>query len=254
MKNKLKNRLKSKAVNLLPYVLTFVLSVTLGILLPRGNCHAEELPAKERPIEVIIAPIVFDETTVTEWKAAQSMLFGASNSDIYIRTYGFGGSSTMINEFIQAMKDSKLVGNKIIMDVIGPSGSGHALILCYADQLIIRDGASVLFHQAYYMSEAAFGFLAFRHIGEDYFSSPMINTMYNDCVKKGLLTKEDVDHIKSGGDIVLYREDGVLKKATTSDSLSFLGFTIPNLLIKISDILALLLILAGIVFVIKRVK
>lgn len=161
---------------------------------------------------------------------------------------GYGGNVLDANRFIKEVVSAQQNGKKIIMDIVGPAYSAHAIITCYADTLIVEPGASLMFHSMSYDKSYLFGLIEYNSSELDPSSQVLQDNLLSHCVSVGLLTTQDVKYLQTDGDIVISYKDDKMVKVYSKD---------PDRLTKlfkdIGSIIATTLGFLAIVFLVKRV-
>lgn len=267
----LKTKILSTKFNEVVFFWTSLITLGIVAILGISSSHAADLP-KNNPLNVapliynpmdvdqversnkvtIDLPSAFEEGQQQEWVEISQTLRTAVNTEFTLRVTGMGGEALMLNNFIRALQDSQAKGNIVNMDIIGPAASAHAFITCFANKVTLRDGASLLFHQAYGMSSLFFGLVQVRELASEPMIMAISNLMLNTCVKNGRLTLKDVQVIKSGDDVTIVKEGAKYVKLYSSDGASIINYTIPSLVEKLSNILAVLMVLGSLCYVIRK--
>ena len=164
------------------------------------------------------------------------------------RITGYGGSVMDANRFISSIEDAQKQGKTVDMDVVGPAYSAHAIITCYADNVNLREGASLMFHSVSYVNSVFFGLIQYGESNIDTATSAVQDRIFNQCVKKGILSKEDVAFIKNDGDVTLSKIDGKIVTTYSADPDR------KSILVKeLTSILVALGLLVSIIVFIKKV-
>ncbi len=242
--------------------------ITLGLIWLCWPGYSESLPVSptspttvptptvtnsQRTRVVETLPKVFNQDTQKEWYRIINLLRSSRNTDFYFYTEGFGGDMILLNDFIRALDDTHLNNNTTFADIIGPSGSAHAMLVCACDKSYLRPGATLLFHQAYYIDSWFANVVKIRIMTNSPFISPAVDHIFTKCIDKGILTGQDLEILKDGEDIVFTRlESHGLKKEVIEDSLSLGNYTLEGIFRHIEDRAYWLFLLFVIVCVIKK--
>lgn len=134
---------------------------------------------------------------------------------IIINWAGQGGEVSLGIRLISAIQYAQAEGKQIIIHLTGPAYSMHADIVCYADAISIPSGTFLYFHAARYLDKD-------HHVNyvsplnvESYLTEV---SLFDQCVDKGLLSKDDEQTIlKQHMAVIVYNDHGKLKKAIVKD-------------------------------------
>lgn len=218
-----------------------------------GSVMAAQQPEKDamkllEPQAVTIdTPDDFMSNSESFWIMFNQFLRGTDIKTVELIVTGFGGNVSLLNRTVQAIQDYQKAGGKIIMRVIGPTISAHAILLCYADTIIIDDGGSYSFHQMRSYFELFGGLLVVPGavITE---ANPLQHAMLNKCVKSKLITKEDLLLVLSGNRVAYMNYgNGNMQKAVIDEQsaviMSVLSFS-ANALLSLGVLMLVLSLVA----------
>ncbi len=158
-------------------------------------------------------PMTFNVLNDPEWKSVFEKASNSPNKEIRVHIRGIGGVVISGFDFIRKMQDLQSKGYKITFIAEGEVVSMHAFVSCFADRVEIKEGSYLHFHAPFTREvgkEKDFS----SNIGEDH----QIRYILNQCVRKGLLTQDDIFSILFLHKAVfLYNVDGKIAKATGED-------------------------------------
>lgn len=236
-------------------ILMIVLGLTLLTFSGKSSAEEDSIPFVVTQIKapdpdplVIAVPEVFMPQTYDQWTEINRQIVNTTAKHIQIQVQGYGGDIDMGNRFIRALQQAQADGKKVEMIVSGSSYSLHAFITCYADSVALLPGASVLFHQAYSVDSFIFGMINFRNTDLDPPSAVLLQSMFNQCEAKGILTQKEVTEIKAGRDVTVSNVGGTIVRTVSQDEMSI--YQTASDIAKVVLYLSILLIIIG---VIKRI-
>jgi ATP-dependent protease ClpP protease subunit len=117
------------------------------ILNPAAQEEVAEPPKVESNAISIDVPQTFLGIDNLTWEQIAKIMRETTAETIILRITGYGGEVMTGNVVIRAIEDAQKHGKQVIMDIIGPSYSMHAYITCFANKVVMRDGAALMFHQ-----------------------------------------------------------------------------------------------------------
>lgn len=172
----------------------------------------------------VTVPLIFAFENENDWKSIEAGIASADNTvTIVLQTQGVGGVVYLMNEFVNEIKNAQDRGVVINMDVMGPAASAHAFMTCYANNVHIREGASLLFHEPYAEGSALNGLVTWRDTMSDPANTTLEDSFYTQCIKAGRLTKQDVIDIKAGSDVIIANQGGKLMHIVSHDAMDYLN-------------------------------
>ncbi len=196
----------------------------LCLLIPTAKAEGALKPinivtVKPTPPEMVTltVPMTFEGDDIAIWEGFSDGLGKTAIPVITFKVQGYGGIVLVANEFAQAVSDAVKAGKIINMDIIGPSYSAHAFITCYASKVSIREGAGLMFHSVAVFRETLFGLIQYADSATDPTTAAAQDTMFNQCISKGILTPIDVKYIKADGDVFITNVGGKILKTYMAD-------------------------------------
>jgi hypothetical protein len=120
-----------------------------------------------------------------------------------LRISGGGGKIHLLNSMLRSIKIAQTNGSKIIAEIIGEAYSAHAFLAIFADEIIFTPGSSLIFHHAAIIHSYLFGLISYRDMRLDSSDTQIQTNLFNQCVSTQLLTNNDIEFMKTGGDIVV---------------------------------------------------
>lgn len=156
---------------------------------------------------VVDTPASFFQDDYAVWMGALEKLQESNIQEITLRISGLGGVlyyESQVARKIQQLQNDDI---KINMVVDGRAISGNAYIVCFASSYTVMPNSVLYFHPGATMTKKVFG----QFIGRD--SSKTrgdgigdeidMQFNYNQCIKSGVLTKQDVDSLKDGKNVMI---------------------------------------------------
>lgn len=149
------------------------------------------LTTLDKPTQIVV-PV--DMNDYNQWSAIVDTIYAEKYDTLVLKWQGGGGYVYIANVIADAIKQAQADGKTIVIDVIGPSKSSHALAICGAKIVTIEPGGSLLFHSPFAGSLKNGKII--RSPGK-LSTASLIETKakFDTCVQAGYLTKEDVDLI-----------------------------------------------------------
>lgn len=151
---------------------------------------------------IVDSPPLFTSNFLDQWHELESTIRDGDKKQYTIRWEGYGGMVFFGGEFQQAIVDAQKQGKVINIDVIGPAISMHALSVCYADNVNIRPGASLVFHSIFGEDDSLWGMIKSLITGKTQkvynflpFELRQNSYMWAECINKGYVNRQDLDHI-----------------------------------------------------------
>jgi hypothetical protein len=172
------------------------LVILLILLIPSLALAEIQLPKPDpKPqIEVISAPVVFDESSAEAWSKISEELLTTTADTVIIELQGYGGQIIEGNAFIRSMVLAEQRGLKVIIDVIGPTYSMHANLVCFATAFKLEPGATLNFHAVAYES-TSWGFTK-KEYALDKASLDLEQYFFDQCKSVGLLNDKLINDIE----------------------------------------------------------
>lgn len=175
-------------------LLKILLVVVCLSLSPLGYSNNHPLTLKNDTL-VIKVPTTFDESNLSIWRSIADQMNAAKQHTIILLWQGYGGETIMGMQFISEMINARQSGHFIIIDVTGFTASAHANPVCFADKVIIENGAELYFHRAY--TEAPDG----TRLGTRFVPNYIIKLeleVFHICVLEGFMSDGNVKSIMLG--------------------------------------------------------
>ena len=129
----------------------------------------------------------------TIWADIGDRILNSNYKVYYINWKGLGGWTKESLDFAKMIEKAKSQGKIIIFNLIGYSASSHAFVTCYSSKIIFNN-QTLMFHGPGDMD------------GKRYKFDPSGNVtiLFNQCVKRGLLTRRDSEHMYKGSGYEIY--------------------------------------------------
>ena len=166
---------------------------------------------------VIETPLTFMQQDFDRWDQIVVQIRAFDGDQITLLLQGVGGIVFEGNKVIRAIQDYQARGHKVIMHVIGPAYSMHAMLVCFADRVTMDEGSSLMFHSAGLDGSFLFGLIHYKASDPDPASKAMVKYMLDACVTKGILTRQNLSWIAQGNDVTIVHEDQTFYKAFSRD-------------------------------------
>lgn len=122
----------------------------------------------------------------------QQLILGLSKDDtVMVKLHGYGGEVTDASLIRDALHHTEAT---TVAYVDGPSYSAHAYIACAAQRIHLESDAMLMFHAPYSQQpgDGRAGLVAFA------------GQMLQECVDKGILTKQNVTDIMLGKEVYVF--------------------------------------------------
>lgn len=225
----------------------FILATVLFVYSGFANCE-EGIPvipaptlvaaAAEAPPVSLDLPSTFDASNFDWWRKLGLLLREGKLKSIILRDRGTGGDFDTVMDVVRSIDDAQASGTSVIIDVIGPAASGHAYMTCTANKVILRDGASLLFHHSYGLASFAWDKIIVRILSADIPTTTQEDYLLNECKKRGRLNDSDIAAIKAGDDVIIARVGNKQTRYHVSDNGSLANMTLITLVKVFIDLVA----------------
>lgn len=149
---------------------------------------------------VINVPNTFFPQNESAWRKIEYTLTHTHYKTYIFNWRGFGGNIYQGRELIQAINEAHSQNKVIIMRIIGNSYSMHAVVPCYADQVIYASSGFLMFHADSYTDENGKEHRVSR-------SESIMNDGFQVCVNKNIITNHDVDVLWQGYEVYVYKSN-----------------------------------------------
>ncbi len=127
----------------------------------------------------LTVPDTFNKESQPAWDALLYRI-NNSNEDVVLWWYGYGGSVDYANYIFKKLRESK---KNIQIEIIGPSISMHAMVLCVLPDKVSFKNSYAVFH----------GVFVGHLFGKKIYSDSMTRSLMSSCVQNKVLTQFDVD-------------------------------------------------------------
>jgi len=203
-----------------------LISVIIGLtfLIPAKPAQAAKISIQNSIAELIPqeieldTPLTFMSDEVYIWTKLGAFMRDMAIKKWTLRISGYGGLATEANKFIESILDARKQGKQIIMDVVGEAYSAHALITCAADKVILREGASLMFHGMSITRSYLFGLITYQDDTMGLESGAVQHKMFSLCKKAGVLNDNDIAYLVGGGNVVMVNVQGIITKHQVPDT------------------------------------
>lgn len=189
---------------------------TIGFLAIPGCTTNKDYksPLKETQI-TIKAPPIFAFERVDLVAKLETEIKQAKADRIIIDWKGVGGSVFLGLQIIRTIQDAQSHGKQVVADVTGMAASMHAMVLCFVDTVRLREGSYLMFHSPYMLDDKGNKLYS----GNDPGTAQQDGYIFGQCVKKGILTDEDVYTILTLHKAVyIYKKNGQTIKTVAEDN------------------------------------
>jgi hypothetical protein len=119
---------------------------------------------------------------------------------------GYGGILTYIEQVMRSIEIAKQRGLQVDMVLTGVAISGHAFLLCAADNLVIGNNTSITFHRAGFYANYMNDFIVDRYTSDDPSFKSSEDFMIQTCIRRGLLTFEMTQALYEGKRVVITKD------------------------------------------------
>lgn len=177
--NELTNRLIDRVVYLTPLEKYFVKN---GITIIKLPTQTAEVDKSGSVLYIDKVPEDFESNSEQSWVVLEGLLVGTTAKTIYIDWKGIGGSTYMMNNFIDKLKVAENQGKKIIFNIVGWTASCHAIAVCAASTYKFQDSGTMMFHQPFTRIFGTKSYSPFKYY-------------FNECVQKNIISKQEVKTI-----------------------------------------------------------
>lgn len=127
-------------------------------------------------------PDSFTNTNSSYWNALITAIKTDKDNNIVLLWQGIGGS---VEEAENTYYRISRIHKNIVIKIIGPSISAHALVACYLPELIDFKSGYFVFHNA---------FIGYFH-NKKIFANSETAELMNQCIRAGYVTQKDKDLI-----------------------------------------------------------
>lgn len=208
-----------------------------------------QAPASLSNIPNVVVPIMFTVPEWDQWNQLGQNMATTQLPEVRLIVQGFGGIVFIGNTFIRQMQAAQSKGLKVDMEVVGPVYSLHAMLICFADNLMIDEGVTLMYH-GISVQTSLFG-IPYNNFDLTPDMQAQEQYFIDACVNKGILTQEDIDHIKNKDDVYITMRHGVLVRQYAPDPMNFTQVFLPYI-VEGSVLLVILLGLLSIPIILIR--
>lgn len=174
---------------------------SVGLFSIKGLSDTSIPPSSQLPTNYIVdlGSEIKDQSAYVD--IADKMKSLSKEDQITLKLHNYGGSSIGLMYLYNALEASKA---HVIADVDGPSFSAGAMLACAADEIKVEPYSMLMYHiGSLTVGETKTSDLTSLMKGLDKLS----DKVWNKCIDKNILTKEQVKDIKNGHDLYLFPED-----------------------------------------------
>jgi hypothetical protein len=132
---------------------------------------------------VLRVPFTFFNSSASEWDAIIQQLNYGLDTNYVLLWSGQGGSVDMALGIIDKIKHAK---KKVRVRITGPSVSAHALIMCYAPELVDFHVGVLILHNAFDGRDDE---------GHKIFNDSTTRDLLEQCTVAGVITRHEADLI-----------------------------------------------------------
>lgn len=129
-----------------------------------------------------------------EWKNLETQITSTKDSTIILNWWGYGGYTTYLDTFLEAVFVARLQGKQVIFNLIGPSYSAHAIAVCYGTEVRNLNRNFIMFH----LIEDQWG------VDTSFYGIQEINKYIAPCLKSGLVTQKEVTMLKFDYEVYVF--------------------------------------------------
>ena len=135
---------------------------------------------------------IFSKEDEKDWDALGQFIVNSNFKTYVLEWGGVGGYVYIGHDFIHYLQTAQAQGKKIVLNLVNPSYSMHAVVACYADKLLNSDNV-LMFHEEGFFE----GKMYYRIAPKD----SDIQADLEQCTKAGILTQNDIKTLESGNEI-----------------------------------------------------
>ena len=207
----------------------FTLTILIWTFIIPGMCRAQEVQVNNISINL---PLVSEEVSIDTpttmmfpqdiifWNTLSMEIRKTPTKKVSLRVQGVGGEAFVLNNIIRSIQDAQTNGIEVNMDVIGPSQSAMAMLVCVGNKIIIRDGGSLMFHSMSHPVSLFFNLISYDGLTNGN-NDPSYRTLQNYllqlCVNKGLLDQNTLKAVNEGMDVTITKENGKINIYISDD-------------------------------------
>jgi hypothetical protein len=136
-------------------------------------------------------PIDFESENVRQWRSIGRFLVDSKYKTYVLNWRGYGGDTSYGKEFISYIQQAERQGKRIVIKLIGSSYSMHALVPCYATQIINNSNQFLMFH--------ADGYSKYRTTR----NRTTVGNQLQMCVSVRVMTQQKLDKMWAGYEVYI---------------------------------------------------
>lgn len=177
--------------------------IGLAILLAVTQAHSAESPQiLEESTLHLYTPQAFHTQEMLDWNKLNESIMNTKSKYIVIHVTGTGGDISIGRETVDAIKEAQRQGKKIKLVIADIAASMHATLICYADSVVYKKDALIVFHAVTINFKPAGMANRITMIGVE-----QTHELLQPCVDRGILTEKEMDKMIDGMNLFRYYID-----------------------------------------------